>query len=89
MGEITSKQKNMLQYVDDLIANWKSDKQLLAIELSEKKKREERMQELRKQSLERIKAEPRTIFINHLYQFVKEWDITEEMRDIEQNYLIN
>ena len=88
MGEITSKQKNMLDYVDDLIANWKSDKQILAIELSEKKKREERMQELRKQSLERVKAEPRTLFINHLYQFVKEWDITEEMIDIEQEFII-
>ena len=85
---ITQAQKNKLAYIEQGINNMKSDKQLLAIELSEKKKREERMQELRKQSLERVKSEPRTLFINHLYQFVKEWDITEEMIDIEQEFII-
>ena len=85
---ITKEQKAQLDYNDLMIANYKTPKQRLAIELSERDKRLKRREEIK------VKTEPRTIFINSRKgkfqdKFVLEHEITTEDIDREVELWFN
>ena len=76
---ITLKQQKQVDYMNQAVANMKTPKQELAIELQERDKRLARREELQKN----IKKTPRKIFINSRKgkfqdKFVLEHEITTE-----------
>lgn len=86
--KITKEQKNMLDYNDLMIANYKSDSQKLAIELSERDKRLQTREKMKEEARQRVLNKPKQVFINHLYTFVDEKDITEDIEE-KENYFLN
>ncbi len=86
-------EKNQLNWLENGIANLKTEKQKMAIELADQKKRLKRREEYMKgvKKLDRSKLFMNTVYKNWKGTFVKISEITEEMKEkeIEHWILIN
>ena len=86
--ELTEAELKQIDYNDEQIANIKSYKQLLAMELKEKNKILLARSHIIQKSYEKVRNEPEIIFINHLMAWIKEEDLTEEIAEAETQFYI-
>jgi len=84
IGDITQKHLNKLEYYNNI--KTLSPNQQYEIDKKNYDKILEKKEKLMLESLERVKNEARTIFINYLQRFVKESELTTEIWDKEMEY---
>lgn len=83
---ITQAELNKINYNDTAIKQMLTDKQKYKIAIDEKNKILRKREKAMIQSLDRVKKEPRYLFINHLSRFMLEKDITPAMEEKEQEF---
>lgn len=81
--EITLKELKRLQFMDNAIKNYKTREQREIIEMKEQEKLKKEREVLRKQIIQRINKEAKTIWVNSVMKFMSEEELTDMILEAE------